>query len=192
MKVPGIFYLFTVGFEAWRIRIYPCSVRERCRQPYTSDQPAPAVKLSQDDVERICQRVVDHDMDTSYVAQQFDITRRHVQRLAKAYRETGNIPILETPGRKPYAEHPPDLKQRVLDLREQLDLGAVAIAHILRHRDGISIANNKVNEILLRHAEARVNRRKQGRRRPWVRFERCLSGVTLHMDWYHNNAPGEW
>jgi putative transposase len=30
------------------------------------------------------------------------------------------------------------------------------------------------------------NPNKQGRRRPWVRFEREYAGVTVHMDWYHN------
>jgi len=31
------------------------------------------------------------------------------------------------------------------------------------------------------------NPNKQGRRRPWVRFERDYAGVTVHMDWYQND-----
>lgn len=127
-------------------------------------------------------------MDTAYVADQFDITRRRVQQLAKSYRDTDQIPTLETPGRNPYADHPPDLEDRVLRLRDELNLGAVAIAHVLRKRDGVQVDNNKVNEILLRHGEAHVNKNKQGRRRPWVRFERLLPLTTVHMDWYHNQA----
>ena len=71
------------------------------------------MRLDQDDVIRICQRVVDHEMDTQYVADQFGISRRRVQQLAQAYRDTDEIPQLKTPGRKPYAEYPPDLEAKV-------------------------------------------------------------------------------
>jgi len=68
--------------------------------------------------------------------------------LIKEYRDSGEIPQLETPGRKPYAEYPDDLEQRILELRQRLGAGAVAIGHILRVRDDISIANNRVHAIL--------------------------------------------
>jgi len=31
------------------------------------------------------------------------------------------------------------------------------------------------------------NPTKQGRKRPWVRFEREYAGVTVHIDWYQND-----
>jgi putative transposase len=144
------------------------------------------VKLDQEDVTRICQRVVDHDMDTALVADQFKISQRRVQQLVKEYRDSGEIPQLETPGRKPYGEYPDDLEQRILELRQRLGAGAVAIAHILRVRDDISIDNNRVHAILEESGHVSENPKKQGRRRPWVRFEREYAGVTVHMDWYCN------
>jgi putative transposase len=144
------------------------------------------VKLDQDDVTRICQRVVDHDMDTALVAEQFEITRRRVQQLAKEYRDNGKVPQLETPGRRPYAEYPTDLEQHILELCQRLGAGAEAIAHVLRVTDGLSIATNRVHAILQEHKHVTENPNKQGRRRPWVRFEREYAGVTVHMDWYHN------
>ncbi len=145
------------------------------------------MKLDQDDVTRICQRVVDHEMDTGYVAEQFDISRRRVQQLAKQYRESGEIPDLDTPGRKPYAEFPDDLEERILDLHQHLGAGADAISHVLRVRDDLSIATNRVHAILEEFERVTENPNKQGRRRPWVRFERKYAGVTVHMDWYRNN-----
>ena len=106
------------------------------------------MKLDQDDVERICQRVVDHELDTQLVAEQFDISRRRVQQLAKTYRETGEIPELETPGRKPYADYPADLHVRILELYERYEQGATVIAKLLRIRDGIAVDNNTVHAIL--------------------------------------------
>jgi len=144
------------------------------------------VKLDQEDVTRICQRVVDHDMDTGLVAEQFEISQRRVQQLVKEYRDGGEIPQLETPGRKPYGEYPDDLEQRILELRQRLGAGAVAIAHFLRVRDNISIDNNRVHAILEEAEHVSENPNKQGRRRPWVRFEREYAGVTVHMDWYCN------
>jgi transposase InsO family protein len=126
-------------------------------------------------------------MDTSLVAEQFEVSQRRVQQLAKEYRDSGKIPQLETPGREPYAEYPDDLEDRVLKLRQRLGAGAVAIAHVLRARDDISIANNRVHEILKENEHVTDNPNKQGRRRPWVRFERTYAGVTVHMDWYHND-----
>jgi putative transposase len=125
-------------------------------------------------------------MDTALVAEQFEITRRRVQQLAKEYRDNGKVPQLETPGRRPYAEYPADLEQRILELRQRLGAGAEAIAHVLRVTDGLSIATNRVHAILQEHKHVTENPNKQGRRRPWVRFEREYAGVTVHMDWYHN------
>jgi len=144
------------------------------------------VKLDQDDVIRICKRVVDHDVGTKIVAEQFGISRRRVQQLAKQYRKDGEIPELETPRRKPHATYPADLEERVLELHQRRGAGAVAIAHVLRVRDDLSVANNRVHEILQEYEHVTENTNKQGRRRPWVRFEREYAGVTVHMDWYTN------
>ncbi len=43
------------------------------------------MSLSEEDISRIVVRVVDYDMNTRYVANQFDVSRRRVQQLAKKY-----------------------------------------------------------------------------------------------------------
>ena len=147
-------------------------------------------KLAQDDVTRICKRIVDHGMDTGLVAQQFEISRRRVQQLAKAYRENGKTPQLETLGRRPYADYPDDLEDWVLNLCQRRGASAVAIAHVLRVRDDLSIANNRVHEILQDHDHATENPTKQGHRRPWVRFERGPEpGSSLPRLFFDYQAP---
>lgn len=49
------------------------------------------MKLDQDDATQICKRVVDHGVGTAVVAEQFEVSRRRVQQLAKTYRETNEI-----------------------------------------------------------------------------------------------------
>lgn len=88
-----------------------------------------------------------------------------MQQLAKAYRDSGEIPQLDTPGRTLYAEYPADLEDRVLALHQRRDAGAVAIAHVLRTRDDISIANTRVHAILKEADHVTDNPNKQGRER---------------------------
>ena len=123
------------------------------------------MKLDADDVTRICRLVVDHELNTQYVADRYDISRRRVQQLAKDYRESGQIPTIETPGRKTYAEYLPSLIERILELYDLHEQGAAAIAHILRERDGITIDNNRVHEILQEYDIVTENENKQGRKR---------------------------
>ena len=149
------------------------------------------MKLDADDVTRICRLVVDHDLHTQYVADQYDVSQRRVQQLAKDYRDTGEIPTIETPGRKPYAEYPPDLIERILELYELHEQGAEAIAQILRQRDSITIDNNRVHAILQEYDNVTENPNKQGRKRPWVRWERDYSLLTVHLDWYQNTRE-DW
>jgi len=66
-------------------------------------------------------------------------SRRRVQQLVREYRDSGEIPQLETPGRKLY---------------------------ILRVRDDRSIDNNRVHAILEETEHVSENPNKQGRRRP--------------------------
>lgn len=166
-----------------------CGIRQRFRRYYLpADRPG-EVKLDQDDATRICQRVVDHDLDTGFDAEQFEISRRRVQQLVKQYRDTGEIPQLETPGRKPFAEYPPDLEDRILALHQHLGAGAEAISHVLRVRDGLSIATNRVHAILQEYDHVSENPNKQGQRRPWVRFERKYAGVTIPPGLVHQR-PG--
>jgi len=139
------------------------------------------VKLDQENVEKICKRVVDHNLDTQLVADQFSISRRRIQQLAKKYRETGSIPEIETTGRSSYRDYPGDLEERVVELHNNYNIGAVAIAHILRVKDDLAIANNKVHDILLENDSVTRNKRKQGRQRPWVRWERDYSLISVHL-----------
>lgn len=94
---------------------------------YLTDEPQGEVKLNQDDVTQICQRVVDHEMDTPLVANQFEINRRRVQQLANEYRGRGEIPHLDTLGRKPYSEYPDDLEDRGLALHQRRAAGAARL-----------------------------------------------------------------
>lgn len=149
------------------------------------------MKLDQDDVTRIYQGVGYYDMDTQLVAEQFVISFRRVQQLAKHYPDTDEVLTLNTPGSDSFAEYPADLEARMLDPYRSHEVGAAATAHVLRRRDGLEIANERVHEILEEYEHVIDNPNKHGAKRPWVRIERKYSLVTVHMDWFHNSCK-QW
>lgn len=95
------------------------------------------------------------------------------------------------PGRKPYAAYPADLEAKVVSLHRLLGVGATAIAHVLGRRGGMEIPNDRVHDILQEYEYVTENLNKQGRKPPWVRFERKFSLVTVHMGWFHNSRE-DW
>jgi putative transposase len=125
------------------------------------------------------------------VAGQFNVSRRRVQQLVKEYRETGGMPVLRRPGRRPYAAYPPDLRGEVLRARRKLRCGAVGIGNYLRRVRGLRVDNNVIHQILLEMGMAKEEPNKKGRRKPWIRYEREYSLSAGHMDWYQHR-DGRW
>ena len=146
--------------------------------------------LGNDDVRRIVLRVVDYGMNTQLVADQFGMSRRRVQQLAKEYRETGMIPKLQKRGPKP-KRCDDSLRREVITAKRKLGGSAVIIGKYLRRTRQMRIDNNRIHAILLEEKMAEENDKKKCRKKPWVRYERSHSLSAVHMDWYlHSN--GKW
>ncbi len=149
------------------------------------------MKLNSGDVKRIVLRVVKYNLPTCFVADQFGVSRRRVQQLAREYRETGRIPILKQPGRLPYAEYPANLREDILLAKAKHKCGASGIGHYLRKARGIRVDNNLIHAILLEEGMAREEPNKRRRKTPWIRYERHYSLSAGHMDW-HQHHDGRW
>ncbi len=149
-------------------------------------------KLEQRDIEHIAKDVVEHGLPTKYVADLFGVSQRRVQQIAKYYRETGEVPILKKPGRKPYRKYSRRLEEVIEMYAKKHGLGATGIAKLLRRKRGIKIDNNYVHKVLKMKGLAREERNKKGRKRPWVRYEREHSLSAVHMDWYYNSELDVW
>ncbi len=153
---------------------------------------AHSIGVSDGDIERIVVRVVDHGMDTGYVAGQFGVSQRRVQQLANRYRETDVVPVAGVRGRRPYARYPPGLTDLVLGLHRRTRRGAVAIARQLRVRHGIRVRNGVVHGILEGAGLVRESPNMRKRKKPWIRYEREHSLSAGHMDWHYNSGLRKW
>ena len=147
--------------------------------------------LTAEDVRRIAIRVVDHGLPTSYVSSQFKITQRRVQQIARAYRQTGKIPVPQCPGRK--REH--SIKETIRELIVRgwysLQVCASGLGHWLRKAHGIRLGNDRINEVLITEGCALEDKKKQGKRKKWVRYERSQSLSAVHIDWAINEKD-QW
>ncbi len=147
-----------------------CIIRKKFRQDLSSDDTNHSMTLEDDDVRKIVTWVVDEGLSTEQVTKDFDVSQRRIQQLVKKYRETGKIPMLKKPGRKPYADYPKDIEERIIQTSKEFQMGATLIAKYLRKKDDVKIADSKVHEVLLENNMARENDNKKGRKKPWVRL----------------------
>jgi putative transposase len=109
------------------------------------------------------------------------VTRRRVEQLWQAYRLTGTMPTLKTPGRP---RRSIDLKEAsmVLEAYREHRLGAVNLENILKTKLGVHVPHNRIHEVLRMNGKATSQLSKQ-RRRTWVRYERMHSMSLWQMDW---------
>lgn len=117
---------------------------------------------------------------TRYVAWSQGVSERRVQQLWRAYRVTGEVPVLKPPGR-PRKPIPRDERQAILEAYQATDLGALNLERILLTR-GKKIPHNRIHRVLKDAAKAKDEPKKQ-RRRKWVRYERAYSMELWHSDW---------
>ena len=114
--------------------------------------------LTKDDYRRIALRIVKYGMNTQLVADQFNVSRRRVQQIAKEYRETGRIPEPRRPGPKPKPND--NLRKQVISAKKKIGGSATVIGKYLRKRRKIKVDNNRIHAILRRIWQ----RKNQGRR----------------------------
>lgn len=80
--------------------------------------------------------------------------------------------------------------ERIPDLYALYEQGTEAITYILRQPGGITIDNNCVHIVLQEYDTVTGNPDKQGRKHPWVRWERDYSLITVHLNWHLNDHDG--
>lgn len=143
------------------------------------------MNLTEDDYRRIALRTVNYGLDSQFVADQFGVSRRRVQQIAKEYRETGIIPKPGKPGPKPGSYD--KLRKQIIAAKRMIGGSAVVIGKYLRVKRNMRADNNRIHTILLEENMAKEEPRKKGRKK-WVRYERSHSLSAVHMDWFSGNG----
>ena len=118
------------------------------------------------------------------------ISHRRVEQLWQAYKQTGTIPTLKTPGRpkgEPIRLHDAAL---VLKVYDELKVNALTLERVLRDVYQVKLPHNTIHMVLREAGRALPEPSKQ-RRRKWVRYEREHSMSLWHTDW-KQLSDGRW
>ena len=79
----------------------------------------------------------------------------------------------------------------ILETNKEQNLGARRLEKIIEFKYGKHIPHNTIHKVLLNHGQAKVNRNKAKRRKPWVRWERKHSLTLVHLDWHTSKLNGK-
>ena len=119
------------------------------------------------------------------IAKLQNVTPRWVREIYRRYKEIGEYPYPNKPGRKPSLISDEE-RRIVLEIRRQHPVCAVTLEKIL-DREGIHIPHNRIHRILKEEGISRNEPKKQ-KRRKWIRYERKHSNSLWHSDWFEHHG----
>ena len=149
------------------------------------------MSLDDEKVHQIIVMVEEWKHPVKKVAQHFGVSTSRIYQLLTEYRETGKVPIIKQRGRKRRVVSA-KLRQDIVSIKLDLNVGSTAIAEYLRVVRGIPIGNGVVHRVLLEEHMTEPDPKKKVRKRPWVRYERQHSLSAVHMDWHLSKSNGSW
>ena len=127
-------------------------------------------------------RQIQKGKKTKVVAEELNISQRHVQRLWAEYVKTGTAHTQRNVGR-PKKPEPSDAEVKmVLETHRRWPDGVQMTVRRLR-RDGCDISYARVYAILKSHDLVTASPAKS-KQRKWVRYERLYSNAMWHTDWH--------
>lgn len=118
-------------------------------------------------------------------AETWGVSARHLQRLAKRFRDSGVVPTLKA-NRRPKSRPLSPADKLVIDAEfAACRKGATAIHKRLQKR-GVLLPKMKIHAYMRAAGLTKPNPRKQ-RKRSRVRYEREYSGSLVHTDWHRTS-----
>ena len=138
-------------------------------------------KLNQRKIRWIIREMEKGERSVYRIAKLQNVTPRWVREIYRRYKEIGEYPYPNKPGRKPSLISDEE-RRIVLEIRRQHPVCAVTLEKIL-DREGIHIPHNRIHRILKEEGISRNEPKKQ-KRRKWIRYERRHSNSLWHGDWF--------
>lgn len=142
-------------------------------------------KLNQRKIRWIIREMEKGERSVYRIAKLQNVTPRWVREIYRRYKETGEYPYPNKPGRKPSLISDEE-RRIVLEIRKQHPVCAVTLEKIL-DREGIHIPHNRIHRILKEEGISRNEPKKQ-KRRKWIRYERKHSNSLWHGDWFEHHG----
>lgn len=82
-------------------------------------------------------------------------------------------------------------KSLILEIHKEQNSGARRLEKIIEHKCGRHIPHNAIHQVLLESGLAEKDKKKQRRRKPYIRYERDHSLSAVHLDWHTSDINGK-
>ena len=136
-------------------------------------------------------KVVSRQLSVTAAATEYGISRQHLQRLLRRYRD-GGLDALEPRSRRPHTSPgclPDAVRERIVALRTELtarglDAGPLTIAWHLE-RDGLPVPSTSTVRRVLHAAGLIVPEPRKRPRSSWIRFEAAAPNEVWQADFTH-------
>jgi len=153
---------------------------------FTTQHPTLVRKLTNKKIRWIIKQL-EKGTPVKEIATVMRVTPRRIYQIKKQYEETGKIPELRQPGRKP-KQIDRKTEQIILQAYNRYRLSPVLLEKLIERDYGIHIPHNTIYKVLLKNNLVEENMKKK--RRKWVRYERKHSMSLWQGDW--KRLDDEW
>lgn len=130
---------------------------------------------------------------TSYqVKKKVGVSVRRIDQIYRKYKETGIIPELG----KRIGRHEKTISKRdrtiIKQTYEEYYVCASRLNKLIKKDYNVSIPTYTIHKIMLELGFAKLNGRKDVRKKTWIRYERRHSLTAIHMDWGYDEKEERW
>jgi putative transposase len=152
---------------------------------------AEVTKLTDKRIRFLCRHIVDvGDWTVGDIAIQYGVTERRVRQLVKQYKDTGEVPRLDSSRRPRSPPLTPEEKRAIDEAWEEKRFGARLLYKELGRR-GYRIPHHKIHKYLRDNGRTIPNKRKQKKRKR-CRYERKHSFSLVHGDWHRTTKDSPY
>lgn len=130
---------------------------------------------------------------TTYQARKIaGISIRRVNQLHKIFIETGQIPEIGKKMGRPRRKVTIKERDIVKESYEKYRVSASTLERLIKRDYEVSIPHNHIHRILIILGYAKRKKKKDKRKKDWIRYQRRHSLTAVHIDWYYYPITEEW
>ncbi len=148
-----------------------------------------AVKLTRRKIDYIIRSKI-NNKSTKRIAAEMKVSISTVKRVWMYYLKNREAVPIKKSGRKK-KEIDRESRAQIIEIYKEQKLGARRLEKVLDYKYHKHIPHNSIHEVLLEEGLAGEDKKKQKRRKPWIRYEREHSLTAVHLDWHTSKVNGK-
>jgi putative transposase len=130
---------------------------------------------------------------TTYQARKIaGITVRRTYQVWNEYLETGKLPEIGRAMGRPHRPITPHEEKIVAETYKLYRVSASTLEKLIERDYGLHLPHNHIHKILVKLGFAKMKKKKDIRKKNWIRYQRRHSLTAVHIDWHFNAKKRVW